>query len=86
MKNFKLSSESLVIDVGSNDGTLLKEFKKFRLKVIGIEPAVNIAKIAEENGIKTKDLKGCKKSLYRLPELLHGISYNIPIFLVEKEQ
>ena len=51
--NFKLSSESLVIDVGSNDGTLLKEFKKFGLKVIGIEPAVNIAKIVEENGIKT---------------------------------
>ena len=51
--NFKLSSESLVIDIGSNDGTLLKEFKKFGLKVIGIEPAVNIAKIAEENGIKT---------------------------------
>ncbi len=53
VKNFKLSSESLVIDIGSNDGTLLKEFKKFGLKVIGIEPAVNIAKIAEENGIKT---------------------------------
>jgi len=53
VNNFKLNSESLVIDIGSNDGTLLKEFKKFGLKVIGIEPAVNIAKIAEENGIKT---------------------------------
>jgi len=53
VKNFKLSSESLVIDIGSNDGTLLKEFKKFGLKVIGVEPAVNIVKIAEDNGIKT---------------------------------
>lgn len=53
VNNFKLNSESLVIDIGSNDGTLLKEFKKFGLKVIGVEPAVNIAKIAEENGIKT---------------------------------
>jgi SAM-dependent methyltransferase len=51
--NFKLNSESLVIDIGSNDGTLLKEFKKFGLKVTGVEPAVNIVKIAEENGIKT---------------------------------
>ncbi len=51
--NFKLNSESLVIDIGSNDGTLLKEFKKHGLKVLGVEPAVNIAKIAEENGIKT---------------------------------
>lgn len=53
VNNFKLNSESLVVDIGSNDGTLLKGFKKFCLKVIGVEPAVNIAKIAEENGIKT---------------------------------
>jgi len=53
VNNFVLDSSSLVIDIGSNDGTLLKEFKKFGLKVIGVEPAVNIAKIAEENGIKT---------------------------------
>ena len=51
--NFKLNSNSLVIDIGSNDGTLLKEFKKIGSKVIGVEPAVNISKIAQENGIKT---------------------------------
>ncbi len=53
VKNFKLSSESLVIDIGSNDGTLLKEFKKVGSRVIGVEPAINIAKIVEESGIKT---------------------------------
>lgn len=53
VKNFKLSSESLVIDIGSNDGTLLKEFKKFGLEVIGVEPALNISKIAQEEGITT---------------------------------
>ena len=53
VNNFKLNNESLVIDIGSNDGTLLEEFKKLGLKVIGVEPAVNIAKIAEENGITT---------------------------------
>ena len=51
--NFKLNNESLVIDIGSNDGTLLKEFKKHYLEVIGVEPAVNISKMAQENGIKT---------------------------------
>lgn len=51
--NFKLNSSSLVIDIGSNDGTLLEEFKKFGLKVIGVEPAVNISKIAQEKGITT---------------------------------
>ena len=51
--NFKLSNESLIVDIGSNDGTLLKEFKKVDSKVIGVEPAINIAKIAEESGVKT---------------------------------
>jgi SAM-dependent methyltransferase len=51
--DFNLNSESLVVDIGSNDGTLLKEFRKFGVQVIGVEPAVNIAKIAEGNGIKT---------------------------------
>ena len=53
VNNFKLNSESLVIDIGSNDGTLLKEFKKHYLEVIGVEPAANISKMAQENGIKT---------------------------------
>ncbi len=51
--NSKLSNESLIVDIGSNDGTLLKEFKKVDSKVIGVEPAINIAKIAEESGVKT---------------------------------
>jgi 2-polyprenyl-3-methyl-5-hydroxy-6-metoxy-1,4-benzoquinol methylase len=53
VNDFSLNSESLVVDIGSNDGTLLKEFKNWGVQVIGVEPAVNIAKIAEENGIKT---------------------------------
>jgi SAM-dependent methyltransferase len=53
VNNFKLNSESLVIDIGSNDGTLLKEFKKHYLKVLGVEPADNISKMAQKNGIKT---------------------------------
>ncbi len=51
--NFKLNSSSLVIDIGSNDGTLLKEFIKYGVQVRGVEPAINIAKIAEENDIRT---------------------------------
>ena len=51
-KKLKIPSNSLCIDIGSNDGTLLKGFKRFNLKVLGIEPT-NIAKIANEDGIKT---------------------------------
>lgn len=51
-KNFKLSKNPLAIDIGSNDGTLLKGFKKLKFQTLGIEPT-NIAKIANRSGIKT---------------------------------
>lgn len=50
---FSLSNKSLVIDIGSNDGILLKPFKNLGAKVLGIEPAVHIARIAEKEGIET---------------------------------
>lgn len=50
---FNLNSKSLVIDIGSNDGILLKPFKKLGAEVLGIEPAKKIAKVAQKQGIKT---------------------------------
>ena len=52
-ERLKLNSHSLVIDIGSNDGILLKPFKKLGTKVLGIEPAENIAKIARAEDIDT---------------------------------
>lgn len=53
VKQFSLASNSLCVDVGSNDGTLLTGFKKNGMAALGVEPT-NIAKIArEENGIDT---------------------------------
>lgn len=53
IKRFKLNKKSLVIDIGSNDGILLKPLKKAGVKVIGIDPAINIARKATKEGIKT---------------------------------
>lgn len=50
---FSLLRDSLVIDVGSNDGVLLSHFKKLGMNILGIDPAQNIADEATKNGIPT---------------------------------
>jgi nucleoside-diphosphate-sugar epimerase len=70
-KELKLNKKkSYVIDIGSNDGVALKPFLNlgFR-KVLGVEPAKNLAKLANKNKIKTfngflekKNLKKIKKN------------------------
>lgn len=52
-KEFKLNKNSLVVDIGSNDGILLKPFKEKNIRVLGIEPAKKIAEIAIKKGINT---------------------------------
>lgn len=52
IEKYHLTSEDLVIDVGSNDGTLLTGFREQGIRTLGVEPT-NIAKIANKNGIKT---------------------------------
>jgi hypothetical protein len=52
IKALNLKKNSLIIDIGSNDGTLLNEYKKLGMKVIGVEPT-NMAKYANNRGIKT---------------------------------
>jgi SAM-dependent methyltransferase len=42
----------LIVDLGSNDGTLLAGFKEHGMKVLGVEPT-NISKIANQSGIET---------------------------------
>ncbi len=50
---FDLGSADLVIDIGSNVGVLLDAFKNLGVRTLGIEPAENIASIAQKNGIET---------------------------------
>lgn len=50
VREYELSKDSLVVDIGSNDGTLLTGFSDRGMRVLGVEPT-NVAKIAIENGI-----------------------------------
>ncbi len=52
-QRFDVPVGSLVVDVGSNDGTLLQSFQKLGMRVLGVEPAVNISKLAVSRGIET---------------------------------
>ena len=53
VKRFKLKSGDLVVDIGSNDGTCLSFFKDEGMKVVGVDPAKEIAGKASAAGIDT---------------------------------
>ncbi len=50
---FHLGPHSQVIEIASNDGYLLQYFKAKGIPVLGIEPAKNVAKVAQDAGIPT---------------------------------
>jgi SAM-dependent methyltransferase len=50
----RLGAESLVVEAASNDGYLLQHYVKAGVPVLGIEPAENIARVANDRGIRTE--------------------------------
>ena len=48
-----LKTNSKLIEIGSNDGTFLSNFKNSSIEFVGFEPSENVAKKAEEKNIKT---------------------------------
>jgi hypothetical protein len=50
---YSVHKKSLIVDLGSNDGSMLASFKKQEMNVVGVEPATLIADCANQSGITT---------------------------------
>ncbi|MEN8203757.1 MAG: class I SAM-dependent methyltransferase, partial [Bacteroidota bacterium] len=53
MNRFDFNEQSQVIEIASNDGYLLQYFLKYKIPVLGVDPASNTAFMAKEKGIDT---------------------------------
>lgn len=54
IERYKLTSGTLVMELASNDGYLLQYFKQAGVPVLGVEPAAQVAAIAESKGVPTR--------------------------------
>lgn len=54
IKNIIKSEEDpFVVEIGSNDGIMLQNFKNWKIRHLGVEPSANVAKVAMDKGINT---------------------------------
>lgn len=53
IQRFKLNSAHQVVEIASNDGYLLRYFHEKKIPVLGVEPAANVAAVAQGAGIPT---------------------------------
>ena len=53
-RRFSLGRDSFVLEIASNDGYLLRNFVEQGIPCLGIEPAANVARVAEAAGVQTR--------------------------------
>jgi len=51
VKKFQIPPQSLVVDIGANDGTLLSAFRELGMRTLGVDPGQRTGKLARANGI-----------------------------------
>jgi methylation protein EvaC len=68
-KNF-LKSNSKIIEIGTNDGTFLKNFSKDKIKMMGFEPSANVAKEAKKNGIPVVADFFNSNNIFKIPSFI----------------
>ena len=65
-----IKTDSKIIEIGSNDGTFLKNFNKQSHKILGFEPSKNVAEISKKNGVPTLNSFFNKDNVANLKEYL----------------
>ncbi len=74
----RLGASSLVVEIASNDGYLLRNYVERGIPVLGVEPARNIAKVASERGVRTvaeffnHDTARALGTQYGLADVIHA--------------
>ncbi len=71
IKNY-LNNNSNIIEIGSNDGTMLLNFKNQGFNYIGFEPSMNVAKKAKKNNINTLVEFFCYKNVSLIKKFKHN--------------
>src|SRR5262249_14900474 len=51
VRRHRLQASDLVIDIGCNDGTLLRGFRRYGVHTLGVDPAVNLASLAQAGDV-----------------------------------
>ncbi len=66
LKNNFLEYNSNLFEIGSNDGTMIKNFNKSNINAMGIDPAPNVVSFAKKNGVKTYNIFFNYKNMKKL--------------------
>ncbi len=78
IRKFNFGADSFVVELASNDGYLLQYFVEKNIPVLGIEPAANVAKVAQSKNVNTlvefftEDLAKKVANDYRKADLIIG--------------
>lgn len=76
LRRFPLAKNSLVVDIGANDGTLLDKFRGAGMRVLGVDPGKRTGELAKKNGISVcetfwnEETAGAIKHLNLKPDLI----------------
>ena len=66
IKDNFLDFKSNLIEIGSNDGTMIKNFNNSSINAIGVDPAPNVVSFARKNGVKTYNIFFNSKNINKL--------------------